>query len=183
MPPAPAPPPARTRTRSRMTQERTYARTPPPLERNTADYAVPSASSATMADGVVGCVVPIQRDASSWPGAQGAAAATCAWWTRLAVHWRIGRGRPKEVVPSGLEPEGQLRGDVLVRVDVPVQPVVRPRRDVRLLPCDARVPRARGRGRRHRCRRAERGRDHRHPEGDDRRELAARDAHRRAGER
>jgi hypothetical protein len=40
-----------------------------------------------------------------------------------------------------------------------------------------------GRDRRHRRRRAQRGGDHRHPEGDDRRQLAARDVHRRAGER
>src|SRR5580765_6446156 len=38
-----------------------------------------------------------------------------------------------------LEPEGELRRDVLVRADVPVQPVARSRRDVRLLPRHAGV--------------------------------------------
>src|SRR4051812_7037584 len=45
----------------------------------------------------------------------------------------------REAVPDGLEHQGQLCGDVLLRVDVPVQSVVRPRRDLRLLPGDARV--------------------------------------------
>jgi hypothetical protein len=113
---------------------------------------------------------------------EGHAAVRSAWLTPSSVRWRIGWTN-REAVPDGLEHEGQLCRDLFVRVDVPVQPVVRPWRHVRLLPCDARLPRARGRGRRVRRCGAERRGDHRHPEGDDRRELAARDVHRRAGQR
>ena len=80
------------------------------------------------------------------------------------------RGRPIDV----LEHQGRLRRDVLVRAHVPVQPVVRPRRDLRLLPRDARLRHPRGRGRRHRRRRAQGRRDRRHAEGDDRGQLAPR---------
>src|SRR5579884_3669459 len=68
---------------------------------------------------------------------------------------------------------------MLVRSDLPVQRDVRPRRRLRLLPCDARLRHRRGYDRRHRRRRPQGPHDHRHAEGDDRRELARRHVHRR----
>src|SRR3954463_10891103 len=80
-----------------------------------------------------------------------------------------------------VESEGQLRGDVLVRAHVPVQPLVRPRRDLRLLPRDAGLRYPRGRDRGHRHRRLDRCCHRGHAEGHDRGGLEARAVHRRAG--
>ena len=82
-----------------------------------------------------------------------------------------------------LEPHGQLRRDMLLRAHVPVQPVVRPRRHLRLLSRDARLQHPRGRDRGHRHRRPEGGGHRRHAEGHDRGELAPRCVRRRRRQR
>ena len=68
-----------------------------------------------------------------------------------------------------------------MRPHVPLQHVVRPRRDVRLLPRHARLQHQGRRDRGHGRRRPQGGSDRRHAEGDDRGQLAPRDVHRRPG--
>src|ERR1700730_17448019 len=76
----------------------------------------------------------------SHPSLYAAGAPCCASFDHKLLTSPVASGKPDRGVttdrgePDAVESEGQLRRDLLLRTDVPVQPPSRPRRDLRLLP-------------------------------------------------